>query len=216
MRSIRPFSLALVMTAVASAAVPTCASAHTTDAVVPALQVRTYATGADGRQARAAAEQVARRLLVTAGLAIAWRHCDRAEDCPPDDRAAGSVTLILSSAPQRTCGLTALEPGGRSATVLVSVPCVADVVAALQRQPETRWNPVLARVEPSELLGAAMAHELGHVLGLKHAPSGLMRGRLEPDEILALARGALTFSRAEASRMRASALWPEQALARTR
>ena len=44
------------------------------------------------------------------------------------------------------------------------------------------------------LLGAAMAHEIGHLLfGPAHAHSGIMSPRLGPREMRLAARGALLF-----------------------
>ncbi|WP_157898901.1 hypothetical protein [Luteitalea pratensis] len=51
-----------------------------------------------------------------------------------------------------------------------------------------------------------MAHEIGHLLGIRHAASGLMRATLQADDMVAVRRGMLRFSPAEASRMRIAAL----------
>ena len=51
-----------------------------------------------------------------------------------------------------------------------------------------------------------MAHEIGHLLGIRHAASGLMRASLEADDIIAFRRGKLRFSPAEARGMRIAAL----------
>jgi hypothetical protein len=58
----------------------------------------------------------------------------------------------------------------------------------------------------ADLIGAIVAHEIGHLLGLRHAPAGLMRASLETDDLIALRRGKLLFSPAEAGRMRIAAL----------
>lgn len=57
-----------------------------------------------------------------------------------------------------------------------------------------------------DLVGAIVAHEIGHLLGIRHAPSGLMRASLESDDMIALRRGTLRFSPAEAGRMRIAAV----------
>jgi predicted Zn-dependent protease len=53
-----------------------------------------------------------------------------------------------------------------------------------------------------DIVGAVIAHEIGHLLGLPHAPAGLMRASLEAGEILALRRGTLAFSDSESAAMR--------------
>ena len=89
---------------------------------------------------------------------------------------------------------------------MVSVPCVAGVAFRLTRRAGTGTNPLLAMPRHDDLVGAIVAHEIGHLLGIRHAPAGLMRARLEADDIIALRRGTLRFSPAEARGMRIAAL----------
>ena len=89
---------------------------------------------------------------------------------------------------------------------MVSVPCVAGAAFQLTRRPGTGTNPLLAMPRHDDLVGAIVAHEIAHLLGIRHAPSGLMRESLGADDMIALRRGKLRFSPAEASRMRMAAL----------
>ena len=52
----------------------------------------------------------------------------------------------------------------------------------------------------AEVLGAALAHELGHLLLGKgaHSPMGIMRSHWDSEELRALGRGRLTFDRRQA------------------
>ena len=58
--------------------------------------------------------------------------------------------------------------------------------------------------DQASVLGAVIAHELGHVLlGTRsHAPTGIMARRLGSREMAAAARGELRFLRAEADQIR--------------
>jgi hypothetical protein len=173
----------------------------------PTLRVWIYMTGTLDPAVRDRARQIADDLLRSAGVAVEWRTCDAADPCSRATDPSPNVTLFLTSAMRPTCGTVALERSGLSATVLISVPCAADVVLDVTRGPAGRSNPLLSTLETPDLLGAAMAHELGHVLGLSHAPIGMMRARLDMDGMLALRRGELRFTRREVAVMRASTMW---------
>ena len=75
----------------------------------------------------------------------------------------------------------------------------------LSRRRENQANPVLASLMPDDLVGAVVAHEIGHLLGVQHATRGIMREVFSSAEIVALRTGMLGFSRKEAVLMRKSA-----------
>jgi hypothetical protein len=119
-----------------------------------------------------AARRQAEYIMLSGGVKLQWR----------DD--AGLHLQITKAAIE-----TPLRDAAGFAVLVPNDPGYAAVAwLAIQRQ------AAQMEVDPSLLLGAAMAHELGHLLfGPSHAPSGIMSARLGPKEMLLAARGELRF-----------------------
>ena len=175
-----------------------------------ALSVRAYADAHVEGATIGAALEVAHDLLASAGVIVSWRVCHAAQSCPVEDTRVPELVVILSSRDRQNghenCGVAAHGAADSPGTVMVSVPCAAGVAFRLTRRPGTGTNPFLAMPRHDDLIGAIVAHEIGHLLGIRHAPAGVMRARLEADDMIALRRGKLRFSATEASRMRIAAL----------
>ena len=149
---------------------------------------------------------VADRLLAAAGVDTTWVSCEQ-PPCPPVAGALTDVVVILRSrAPHgRTgaaCGVAARGEHPATGTVVVSVPCVAGVAVRLSRSPEHGRHPQLVMPRHDDLVGAVVAHEIAHILGVAHAASGVMRPELDASDIIALRTGQLTFRRQDAVRLR--------------
>jgi hypothetical protein len=174
------------------------------------LRVRAYADKQVDEATVGPALGVAEHLLASAGFVMAWRVCDTPQSCPVEDTTMPEIVVILSSRDRQNgrenCGVAAHGARDSAGTVMVSVPCVAGVAFRLTRRPGTGTNPLLAMPRHDDLIGAIVAHEIGHLLGIRHALAGLMRARLETDDLIALRRGKLRFSPAEAGRMRIAAV----------
>jgi hypothetical protein len=128
--------------------------------------VRVYDMHGVPADTAATARATAERILNTASVTVRWAAC-------PCGKPAGPVELMIRLAD----ATPASEPDSlgfsyvdldRQAGTLATV--FADRVRALADA---------ARVDEGELLGRAMAHEIGHlIIGTRdHASAGLMRGR---------------------------------------
>jgi hypothetical protein len=169
------------------------------------LRVRVYADRSVDDATVERAQGVAQRLLGSAGIEMTWRLCKPAELCDSIAEPSADVIVKLSrhvlTDRQENCGRAAVGAQPGRGTVQISVTCVATVADRISTRREGTIHPLLLIPRFDDLVGAVEAHEIGHVLGLKHG-NGLMRARLDPNDIVALRLGALGFGDAEGAQMR--------------
>lgn len=141
--------------------------------------------------ARLRAEKIASYILGRAGIELVWQECAGA--CPSGEQGIDLRLRLSTSRPRNlhadTTGLAVLGPQPYAE---VFWPLVEEAAATLDAGD---W----------QVLGIALAHEIGHLL-LKsgaHSHTGVMSARIGRREIGLAARGELLFSSEQAARMRA-------------
>ncbi len=146
------------------------------------------------------AEREATRIFHQAGVEIAWRDCplpttaDRRN--PACEQFIGATTLIVRIVPRFKCvpGVTNKQTLGSSVGNLatVSFQWVQDEAAS-------------GIATPSEILGPAIAHELGHLLLRQagHSRLGIMRPRWSREDFQRSPLGTFTFTPEQALSLRA-------------
>ena len=147
------------------------------------------------------AEAFAARILHKAGLRTQWSNCrlfPASEMCA----AAGGVTHLYIrllpeamaskiAAPARMLGMAVLTSRG---TFPVDAYVFTERVGAFAEQDRYPVPP---------LLGAAITHEVGHLLGNAHTINGIMSAPWRPKERKDALMGVLTFSRKQSEQIRA-------------
>lgn len=204
-------------TAVTAAWLLALASAHL-HAEAPRVVIRLYDSVSIDPAARDAAMRATAALLASAGLAVDWRDCTAGREHAScrEPRLAGDLVMRVVPAwrPGRQEPLSAVSarrsPGEadvRLGVAAVDVRAGAGVVATVYFD---RVQAVAGRagIAAEDLLGRAMAHEIGHLLLREagHGRDGLMRATWTDDELAGNRRGDWSFSAAERRRMQAAAL----------
>jgi hypothetical protein len=145
------------------------------------------------------AEREARKIFKRARLDIRWRNCSvpletRDPDCRKIPGPDQFVVTIVARSKQPTgdvFGVAFLDENGQGKYADVFF----DRVNTLHRD---------AGANLGRLLGAVVAHEIGHLLGFKsHSMWGIMSAHWEQDHLRRLERGALLFTPEQALRMQA-------------
>jgi len=149
--------------------------------------------------------ETVQRLLGAAGVLSRWRDCSDACSANPGAVAIDVRLLPMTKLTERDVyGELTGDAITGAPTVLIYVPPIADRVRAIRSSIDGRSNPALATMETGHLVGAAIAHEVGHALGLRHGARGVMKGRLALDDALALRTSRLLFTASESATMRST------------
>ena len=135
------------------------------------------------------AEEVVTHIFAASGIELRWSNV------PVQGRYLRTAILDrgLHGLPEHALAFATLLPPGNASYAGVSLPSVATVA-------ESEDIPLAI------VLGASMAHEIGHVLlgSAAHAPSGIMSRRFARAQLQMAAAGRLLFTRRESRELRAA------------
>jgi hypothetical protein len=164
------------------------------------LELRVFAYATLDSAGVTVARQTAQALLGAGGLRTSWRDCGSSDRCADSVRAGAFVRVHLlpvarSSDPSISADAVPSSSGPRVA--LVYMPNLSDTLTKILRSPASRSTPELATLSTAHLAGVAIAHEVGHTLGLGHTSVGVMKAQLDADDIVAARRHRLGFSPSE-------------------
>ena len=184
-----------VSTAITVAFAMTSLTATTGSAETRRVVVRVYETGIGDVALRIAAIQTAASIVESAGVFVEWYDCTdngRRPVCQDARRSGNFIARIMPtltpSAPLRKLSIEALGAQGDAEPPLGFAVVDPDTHAGKMATVFHDQVQAVARrtgVARSELLGRALAHEVGHLLlGVRgHSRSGIMRAVWTDDDL---------------------------------
>jgi hypothetical protein len=165
----------------------------------PRINVRVHNYAQVSTEILTQAEAEAAEILGKAGIEIAWSNCDPTQkdlgDAAECNQFLGPTNLAVRILPY-----FGAVPGTDKKTMGFALGNLASVSVRRVSEEAAEFG-----VKPYEVLGPAIAHELGHMLlGQKgHSPSGIMRAHWHREDYERAPRGAFNFTAEQAEHIRA-------------
>jgi hypothetical protein len=197
-RSFKGFVLLATLLTFAPHALPEDRSENH-DGFPPRINVRVHNDAQVSSEILTQAEVEAAGILGKAGIEIAWTNCDPTQknlgDAPECNQFLGPTNLAVRILPY-----FGVIPGTDKKTMGFALGNLASVSVRRVSEEAAEFG-----VQPYEVLGPAIAHELGHILlGQKgHSPTGIMRARWRREDYERAPRGAFNFTAEQARSVRA-------------
>jgi hypothetical protein len=197
-QSFKGFVLLAVLLTFAPQALPEDRN-YNQDGLPPRINVRVHNYAQVSSEILTQAEVVAAEILGKAGVEITWTNCD------PTRKDLGNPAGCNEFPGPTTLGVRILPqfgvfPGTDKKTMGFALGDLASVSVRRVREEAAEFG-----VRPYEVLGPAIAHELGHLLLRQqgHSPSGIMRARWRREDYERAPRGAFRFTTEQAQSIRA-------------
>jgi hypothetical protein len=137
------------------------------------------------------ARRLATDIFKRAGLELVWLN---QKECQPPALCMGFSPHLPAGVHPDTAGYTVFPSEGSRAYAVIYIPGVAETAHGLS-------------VDRAIMLGATVAHEVGHLLlGSRAHSSGVMSARFDSGQMRAAGRGELLFGGEDARRIRRAAV----------
>jgi hypothetical protein len=196
-QSFKGFVLIIALLAFAPRALPEDRNGNQ-DGLPPRIHVRVHNYAQVASEILTPAEVAAAEILGKAGVEIIWTNCDPARtdlgEAAGCNQALGRTNLGVRIIPY--FGVT---PGITKRTMGLAVGDLASVSVRRVKEEAVEFG-----VQPCEVLGPAIAHEIGHLLlGQQgHSPTGIMRARWRREDYERAPQGAFKFTAEQAEQIR--------------
>jgi hypothetical protein len=197
-RSFKGFVLLAALLTFAPQALPEDRSGNH-DGLPPRINVRVHNYAQVSTEILAQAEAEAAGILGKAGIEVSWTNCDPTQkdlgDADECNQFLGPTNMAVRILP-----FLGAIPGTDKKTMGFALGNLASVSIRRVNEEAAEFG-----VQPYEVLGPAIAHELGHLLlGRKgHSPTGIMRAHWRREDYERAPRGAFNFTAEQARSVRA-------------